>query len=118
MMIHFSQFAGLLIPVAGLIVPVILWQLKSARIPDLDPHRKDVTNVVLILVVYGFTCLILFFGLIGIPLALMLGVLGLIFPIIGGLRPVLGRSANTRFPYHLLNEKLKRHLVRWIGVGF
>ena len=44
MWIHFSQFAGILIPFAGLIVPVILWQAKRGEFPDLDPHGKAVTN--------------------------------------------------------------------------
>jgi uncharacterized Tic20 family protein len=86
MVIHFSQFAGFLIPFASLIVPVILWQLKRVGMPELDPHGRAVTNWVLSLIVYGLLCLVLLFGLIGIPLALMLGVLALIFPVIGGIK--------------------------------
>lgn len=99
MAIHFSQFAGLLIPVAGLIVPVILWQLKRADIPGLDPHGKVVTNWVLSLIVYGLGCLVLSFGLIGIPCAILLGVLGLIFPIIGGIKA--GSGEVWRYPLSL-----------------
>jgi hypothetical protein len=92
MWIHFSQFAGIFIPFAGLIVPVILWQAKRGEFPDLDPHGKAVTNWVLSLVLYGFVCLILSFGLIGIPLLLALGIVGVVFPVIGGIKANMGEA--------------------------
>lgn len=92
MWIHFSQFAGILIPIAGLIVPVILWQAKRGEFPDLDPHGKAVTNWVLSLVLYGFVCLILSFGLIGIPLLLALSIVGVVFPVIGGIKANMGEA--------------------------
>ena len=44
MLLHFSQFAGVVVPIAGLLVPIILWQWKKNEFPDIDAHGKNVTN--------------------------------------------------------------------------
>jgi len=46
MFLHFSLLAGYVVPIAGLIAPIIIWQLKKNELPGLDEHGKVVaTNV-------------------------------------------------------------------------
>ena len=86
MFLHLSLLAGLLVPGAGFILPIILWQVKKDELPGIDAHGKVVTNWLISALIYGVACGLLSFILIGIPLLMILGLLALIFPIIGALR--------------------------------
>jgi len=86
MLIHFSVFAGYVAPVAGLIVPIILWQLKKNDMPSVDAHGKMVLNFILSMLLYAAVGFLLSFVLIGIPLLLALSVAGIVLPIIGGIK--------------------------------
>ncbi len=65
--LHFSQYAHVMIPLGGIILPVVLWQLKKDEYPD----------------VVGIP---LCFVLIGIPLVILLVLAGLVCPLIGALK--------------------------------
>jgi len=86
MLLHFSLLAGFVVPVAGLVVPILIWQLKKTEFPELDAHGKIVVNWLISAVIYGVACFALYFIFIGKPLALVLAVLCVIFPIIGGIK--------------------------------
>ena len=86
LLLHLSQFAGFLVPLAGWIAPIVIWQVKRSDIPELDAHGKVVANWILSLVIYGSVSGILIFVLIGIPLLIALALLGVLFPIIGALK--------------------------------
>jgi uncharacterized Tic20 family protein len=86
MFLHLSLLAGMLVPLAGFILPILIWQLKKEEMPALDPHGKVVVNWIISSLIYAAVCGILVFVLIGIPMLLALFVLGTIFPIIGGIK--------------------------------
>lgn len=86
MMMHLSQLFNYLMPPAGIIIPIVIWQLKKAEMPELDLHGKNIANWLISALIYGLACFVLAFFLIGIPLALALAVLSVIFPIIGGVK--------------------------------
>jgi uncharacterized Tic20 family protein len=86
MFLHLSQFAGYLVPLAGLIVPIVLWQIKKAELPRIDDHGKVVANWIISEIIYAAIGVILLFVLIGIPLLIVLGILGIIFPIVGAIK--------------------------------
>lgn len=86
MFIHFSILAGWAIPIAGLIVPILLWQLKKDDLPGIVPHAHIVLNWIITSLVYGVICLILSLVLIGILGFMVLGLVTVIFAIIGGLK--------------------------------
>jgi uncharacterized Tic20 family protein len=92
MILHFSQYAGYVVPLAGVLVPVLIWQLKKAEFPGLDAHGKAVVNWLISVMVYGAVCFLLSFLLIGIPLLYVLGVIGLIFPVVGGIKAHSGQA--------------------------
>lgn len=86
MFLHLSQFAGFAVPIAGLVVPIVLWQMKKDELPGIDEHGKIVMNWIISEVIYGIASILLIVALIGIPLLIALGVVGIIFPIIGGIK--------------------------------
>jgi uncharacterized Tic20 family protein len=86
LLLHLSQFAGYVVPFAGWIAPILIWQLKKEEIPELDAHGRNVVNWILSELIYATVSVILIFVLIGIPMLIVLFLLGVIFPIIGGVK--------------------------------
>ena len=86
LLIHLSQFAGYVVPLGGLVLPIVLWQWKKHESPEIDAHGKVVANWIVSELIYGTCCLFLFFFLIGIPLMLGLLLLGVIFPLVGAVK--------------------------------
>ncbi len=86
MILHLSLLSGFVIPLAGLVAPIIIWQLKKDQMPGLDAHGKVVANWIVSSLIYLGVSLLLIFVLIGIPLILLLCAVGVIFPIIGGVK--------------------------------
>jgi uncharacterized Tic20 family protein len=86
MFIHFSQLANLVAPPVGLILPIVLWQIKKDQLPGIDAHGKMVTNFVISMAIYTFVSIALVFVLIGFVLLPIVGILGVVFPIIGGIK--------------------------------
>ncbi|MEZ5425304.1 MAG: DUF4870 domain-containing protein [Pyrinomonadaceae bacterium] len=81
MFLHLSQLINLFFPPIGLIVPIVLWQIKKGEMPALDAHGKMVTNWILSSLIYGLICGVL----IAFGFPLMLVVVGFFLVIIGGL---------------------------------
>jgi len=86
MFIHFSILAGWAIPIAGLIVPILLWQIKKDELPGIVPHAHIVLNWIVTSIVYAVICFILMFVLIGFLGFIALGLVTVIYAIIGGLK--------------------------------
>lgn len=86
MFIHLSQLLGWLVPLAGLVVPIVLWQVKKNDLPELDAHGKVVANWILSSVIYGVIFALFSIVLIGIPFLLALILASLILPVIGALK--------------------------------
>lgn len=86
MFIHLSQFCGYVVPLAGLIVPIVLWQLKKNESEILDKHGRIVMNWIITEFILAVVFGILSFVLIGIPLLIALGIGGIILPIVGGVK--------------------------------
>ena len=86
MILHLSVFAGYIVPLAGLIAPIVIWQVKKDEMPELDAHGMTVVNFIISMVIYMFVAILLTFVLIGIPLLVVLGIVSIVYPIIGGLK--------------------------------
>jgi uncharacterized Tic20 family protein len=86
MFIHLSQLTSMLMPGAGLILPIVLWQVKKDESPIIDQHGKNVTNWVISSAIYFAVSAVLVFALIGILLLPVIALLSLIFSIVGGLK--------------------------------
>ncbi|WP_418536754.1 DUF4870 domain-containing protein [Odoribacter laneus] len=86
MFIHISQFAGVIIPGLGWILPLVLWLTKKDTSSYIDANGKIVMNWIISSFLYAIGATILTFILIGIPLLIALGICSLIFTIIGAIR--------------------------------
>ena len=91
MFIHLSVLAGLfVVPIAGWILPIVLWQIKKDDIPELDIHGRIVVNWLLSSLIYTAICIPLALSIIGIPLVpvviLAVFVMNIIFSVIGGIK--------------------------------
>ena len=86
MFLHLSQLANLLLPPAGLVAPILIWQMKKGEMPALDAHGKMVANWMISSMIYWAVTIVLMFVLIGLLLAIPLAIVGIVFPIIGGIK--------------------------------
>lgn len=86
MFIHISQFAGVIIPGLGWILPLVLWLTRKDTSSYIDANGKIVMNWIISCFLYAIGASILIFILIGIPLLIALGVCSLVFTIIGAIR--------------------------------
>ena len=85
-LLHISVLAGFALPVAGLIVPIVIWQLKKPTLPGIDEHGKNVVNWIISLIIYMIASVLLSVVLIGIPLLIALGVVSIVFPIVAAIK--------------------------------
>jgi len=91
MFIHFSLLAGWVVPLAGLVVPILLWQMKKDELPGIVPHAHVVLNWIVTSLVYALISLVLMIVVIGILGIIALAIATLIFAIIGGLKANEGK---------------------------
>jgi hypothetical protein len=86
MFLHLSLLAGIIVPLGGLVLPIVIWQIKKAELPGIDVHGKIVVNWIISAFLYAVGSVILVLAVVGIPLLIALGVLGVVFPIIGAIK--------------------------------
>ena len=86
MILHLSLLSNCVIPIAGIIAPIVIWQIKKDEHPIVDVHGKNAVNWIISAVIYSVICFILVFAFIGIFLLFILGALSVVFPIIAGIK--------------------------------
>jgi uncharacterized protein len=86
MLLHLSQLASFIVPLAGFVAPILIWQIKQTELPGIDVHGKIVMNWIISELLYGLVGFLLLFVVVGLPLLIILGVLGIVFPIMGGIK--------------------------------
>jgi hypothetical protein len=84
--LHLSQLANIILFPVGIVLPIVLWQTQKEKMPAIDAHGKMVANFMISMTIYLFVSLILMFVLIGFLLLPVVGIIGLVFPIIGALK--------------------------------
>jgi uncharacterized Tic20 family protein len=95
--LHLSVLSGLIVPMAGLIVPVVIFILKKDQLPGLAPHGHVVFNWLISVLIYAVISIVLLIVGIGALLLAILAVLSLLFPIIGAVKASEGQV----WPYPL-----------------
>lgn len=99
MLLHLSSlisYSGL-----GVIVPILIWQIKKDDLPGLDIHGRIVANYLLttfiIAALYGIS-LLLVVGLLLLPIAIPVMIIyALVFPIVGALKAHNGEAWHYPF---------------------
>ena len=98
MMCHLSSFAGLfnLIPLGGIVVPLIIWMVKRDEDPFIDYHGREVLNFQISIAIYTVIAIILCFVVIGFLILPLLFLMDLILTIVAAIR---ARDGETyRYP--------------------
>jgi uncharacterized Tic20 family protein len=107
MLCHLSALAACIgIPFGNILGPLILWQLKKNEYPSVDIHGKAALNFqisVTIVLLCGFAAaFVLHFLCIGFllfPLVALLGLAGMVFAIIAGIKANNGED--YQYPWSL-----------------
>ena len=107
---HLSGLAGYIIPLGGVLVPIVIWVVKSDS-PTISNIAKQAIILNVIVFVLGLALLGLFFTVILIPLALLgwivLGLGAIVLPVVGAVKasdgvyyayPLIGVLPRSRGP--------------------
>lgn len=86
MLMHLSQFAGYLVPLAGIVAPIVMWQTKKDESAEIDAHGRMIVNAMLSYFCYWITVLALCFLLVGFLLLPVLAVASVVLPIVGAVK--------------------------------
>lgn len=86
MLMHLGQLLGFVLPIIGLVVPILMWVLRKDDSSDVNRHGMNIVNWIISEVIYGVICALLAAVIIGIPLAGALLVCSVAFPIIGAIK--------------------------------
>lgn len=86
LLMHLSQFAGYVIPMAGLVLPIVMWATNKDQSKDIDDHGKVILNWLFSALIYFALCFVLTFILVGVLGFIVLGICGLVFAIIGAIK--------------------------------
>ena len=84
--LHLSMLAGFAVPFAGLVAPIVIWQLKKDELPGIDEHGKNAVNWIISSVIYAVVGVILIAVVIGIPWLLALALCAVIFPLVAAFK--------------------------------
>ncbi|WBL24507.1 DUF4870 domain-containing protein [Zunongwangia sp. HGR-M22] len=103
MIMHLSQLLDFVTGIGGFIVPLILWATQKDKIQDMDEQGKDIMNFQISLFIYSIISipLMLLFGL-GIFLLILVGIVGLVFPIINAIKASNGEPAFYPFTIKII----------------
>lgn len=83
MLMHITQFAGAIVALLGFIVPILMWTTNKDTNENVDKHGKNILNAMISYAVYA---VVLCITVIGIPVAIILGVLYAVFVIIAAVK--------------------------------
>jgi uncharacterized Tic20 family protein len=86
MFLHLSQLANVIFFPIGIVAPILLWQTQKEKMPALDAHGKMVVNWMISSTIYAVVSLVLCLVLVGFLMLIALAVVGILFPIIGGIK--------------------------------
>ena len=94
---HASTFAGMLVPGGNVLGPLVVWILKKDQMPEVGQHAKDALNFHLCLTIYLAVAAFLSVFLIGVPIMIGLGIMGLVVSILATVKA----SSGQRYKYPL-----------------
>jgi len=106
MLCHLSALAGFIIPFGNMLGPLLVWQIKKNELPSTNIHGKAALNFQItvtlaalvgmaVAVVLSFFCV----GFLLIPIVILIGLAGLVFAIIAGIKANNGED--YKYPWSL-----------------
>jgi len=106
MLCHLSALAGFVIPFGNMLGPLLVWQIKKNEIPSTNVHGKAALNFqitvtiaalvgMVVAVILSFFCV----GFLLIPIVILIGLAGLVFAVIAGIKANNGEE--YKYPFSL-----------------
>ena len=86
LLFHLSQFTSIIIPLAGIILPVVMWATNKDEFPIVDAHARNLFNWSLSLLLYLIISIPLIFIVIGVISIYTLCVLNIVFVIMAAVK--------------------------------
>ena len=107
MFCHLSALAGFIgVPFGNIIGPLMVWQIKKNEFPSVDVHGKaalnfqiTVTLAAMVAAAVMFVGIFICVGWLLLPVVILIGLAGLIFPIIAGIKANNGE--NYKYPFSI-----------------
>ena len=90
MLMHLSLLAGFIIPFAGIVLPIVMWVLHKDKFKTIDNHGKVILNWLISALIYLIVGGILTVVLVGTFILFVLGIIAIVFPIIGAIKASKG----------------------------
>jgi uncharacterized Tic20 family protein len=99
MLCHLLSLCGAVVPFGNLIGPIIIWQVKKAEHPFIDDQGKESVNFQILMTIALVISAALICVVVGIFLLPVVGIIALIFAIIGGVKANQGEA--YRYPFNI-----------------
>jgi len=98
MLCHLTALSGFVgVPFGHVLGPLICWLIKKNEFDFVDDQGKEALNFQITLTLVGIACIPFVFILIGIPMLIAVGVLGIVFSIIAALKA--NEGVRYRYPF-------------------
>lgn len=91
MFMHLSQLSSAIIPLAGIVLPIVMWATNKDLHSSIDQNGKNILNWMISSVIYFITSFILILVFIGFFTLLALVICSLIFIIMGAVSANSGK---------------------------
>ncbi|HYG37932.1 MAG TPA: DUF4870 domain-containing protein [Cytophagales bacterium] len=112
MFIHLTQLCGYFVPLAGMVVPILLWVLNKEHNPVVDKHGRIVLNWIISSFIYlsilGLLCALI----IGIPFFIAFIVANFVFIILGGMKANSGQYYKYPFSIEFVKVDNRMEIIK------
>ena len=86
MLMHLSQYSGYIVPLAGWVLPIVMWTTNKDKSELVNQHGINILNWMISSLIYAIIGLILLIIVIGVFWLIALFIVSLIFTIIGAIK--------------------------------
>ena len=102
MLMHLSQLTSFIIPLAGLILPIVMWATNKDQSPKVDIQGKNIVNWMITLTIASIIGVILTFIFIGIFVLLAVAIASVVFAILGAIKSNEGKLYHYPFSFQFI----------------
>ncbi len=100
-LLHLSGIFILVFP------PLIIWYLKKDKVEKINTHAKDVLNFQISMFIYLIIAGLLTLVLIGLPIAIFLGIFSIIVVLINTIKIIINKPYNYPLSLNIFTNKIK-----------
>ena len=86
MFMHLAQFAGLIVPFASIVLPIVMWTTNKDKSELIDQHGKHILNWIISSFIYLFVSFILIFVIIGFLAIFAVAICSIVFTVMGAIK--------------------------------